>query len=60
MDDVETYWERGAGATVPRIKGINHNLAVYGWDLRDALEYTAKILEKSIERPTDAFFKQIV
>jgi len=51
---------RGGGATVPRIKGINHNLAVYGWDLRDALEYTAKILEKSIERPTDAFFKQIV
>lgn len=60
MDDVEDYWESGAGSTVPRIKGINHNLAVYGWDLRDALGYTAETLEESIEQPTDAFFKQIV
>jgi hypothetical protein len=60
MDDVEDYWERGAGSTVPRIKGINHNLAVYGWDLRDALDYTAEILEGSIEQPTEAIFKQIV
>ena len=60
MDDVEDYWERGAGSTVPRIKGINHNLAVYGWDLRDALVTTAEMMEARILQPTDAFFKQIV
>ena len=60
MDDVEDYWERGAGSTVPRIKGINHNLAVYGWDLRDALEYTAEMLEESIDEPRNHFVKQIV
>jgi lysophospholipase L1-like esterase len=60
MDDVEDYWERGAGSTVPRIKGINHNLAVYGWDLRDALVTTAEMLETKILQPTDHFFKQII
>ena len=60
MDDVEDYWERGAGSTVPRIKGINHNLAVYGWDLRDALVTTAETMEAKILQPTDHFFKQII
>jgi hypothetical protein len=48
------------GSAVPRIKGINHNLAVYGWDLRDVLEYTAKMLEEKVLQPTDHLFKQIV
>ena len=60
MDEVEDYWERGAGSTVPRIKGINHNLGIYGWDLRDALVRTAEMLEAQILEPTDHFFKQIV
>ena len=60
MDRVEDHWERGPGAHVPRIAGINHNLSVYGWDLRDALVRTAQMLESWIDKPTDAFFKQIV
>jgi hypothetical protein len=60
MDDVEDYWERGAGSTVPRIKGINHNLAVYGWNLRDALVTTAEMMEAKILQPTDHFLKQII
>jgi len=60
MDDVEDYWERGAGSTVPRIKGINHNLAVYGWNLRDALVTTAEMMEAKILRPTDHLLKQII
>ncbi|MDQ3238822.1 MAG: hypothetical protein M3Q54_14995 [Actinomycetota bacterium] len=60
MDRVEDHWERGPGASVPRIAGINHNLSVYGWDLRDALETTADTLKGWIEQPTDAYFKQIV
>lgn len=60
MDDVEDYWERGAGSSVPNIRGINHNLAVYGWDLRDALVTTAATLEEKVLQPTDHFLKQIV
>lgn len=60
MDQVEDHWERGPGAGVPRIAGINHNLSVYGWDLRDALVRTAEMLESWIDEPTDALFKQIV
>lgn len=60
MDDVEDHWERGAGSRVPRIAGIQHNLSVYGWDLRDALEVTAERLDSRIDEPTDALFKQIV
>jgi hypothetical protein len=60
MDEAEDYWERGAGSTVPRIKGINHNLAMYGWDLRDAMVLTAEMLEGWIIEPTDHFVKQII
>jgi len=60
MDRVEDHWERGPGSHVPRIAGINHNLSVYGWDLRDALVRTAEMMEGWIDEPTDAFFKQIV
>src|SRR5918995_3793414 len=60
MDDVEDYWERGAGSTVPRIKGINHNLAVYGWNLRDALVTTAEMMEAKIRKRTDHLLKQII
>src|SRR5262245_41050829 len=42
----EDYWERGAGARTPRGRGINHNLAVYGWDLRDALSRDADACRK--------------
>lgn len=60
MDDVEDYWERGAGSTPPREETINHALAVYGWDLRDALDRTATTLEKAIKTPKDDPVKQIV
>jgi hypothetical protein len=60
MDEVEDYWERGAGSTVPNIEGINHNLAIYGWDLRDTLVYTAEKLEAKMVAPSDHYFKQII
>lgn len=60
MDQVEDWWERGPGSRVPNVAGINHNLGVYGWDLRDTLERTAQTLERAIEEPRDHFFKQIV
>lgn len=60
MDEVEDWWERAAGSRVPNTKGINHNLGVYGWDLRDTLEKTADWLRRRIEEPEDDLFRQIV
>ena len=60
MDEIEDHWERGPGATAPVIAGFNHCLAVYGWDLRDALSRTAKSCEKSIATPNDSLLDQIV
>ncbi len=37
MNDIEEYWERGPGAAVPNVGGYNHALAVFSWDLYDAL-----------------------
>jgi hypothetical protein len=42
LSKAEEHWDGGAGSTVPSERGpINHNLGIYGWDLRDALERTA-------------------
>jgi hypothetical protein len=41
LAEAEAWWDRGPGATVPPGRGINHNLGIYGWDLRDALSRTA-------------------
>jgi hypothetical protein len=62
MDEVEDYWERET-ITNPRIqRGINHNLAVYGWDLRNTLSRTAKTCQDIIKDhpPKDDFLRQVV
>ena len=59
-DRVEDWWERGPGSVAPNLAGINHNLGIYGWDLRDALTRTAKDCARDIEDDTDALFKQVV
>lgn len=43
LDALENYWERGAGAVFSSRGQINHNLAVYGWDLRNTLSRNADI-----------------
>lgn len=60
MARVEDWWERGLGTRVAKLRGSNHNLAVYGWDLRDTLELTANKIEKRIGKPKDHLFRQIV
>lgn len=60
MDRVEDWWERGPGTRVPNVAGINHNLGVYGWDLRDTLERTTDVLESQIAEPTDHLFQQVI
>jgi hypothetical protein len=60
MDEVEDYWERGPGRLPPRLDRYNHDLAVYGWDLRDVLSRTAAKAERAVQRPNDALFDQLV
>lgn len=59
MDEVENYWERGAGNDLSpanassrqerKRKGINHNLAVYGWAIQDIHRRTADTCEHAIQ-----------
>jgi hypothetical protein len=41
VDGNEDYWERGDGADPPPIDVHYDNLGIYGWDVRDAVSYTA-------------------
>ncbi|MCA6562479.1 MAG: hypothetical protein ACK47D_03895 [Pseudanabaena sp.] len=62
LDANEDYWERGQGLQLPTQKDINHNLAVYGWDLCNTLLRNADICKKEIDDhpPKDDFLQQIV
>jgi hypothetical protein len=62
MDSTEDYWERGRGLDLPTHSLINHNLAVYGWDLRNTLSRTADICQQEINNnpPKDDFLQQVV
>lgn len=60
LDQVEDYWERGPGAQPPAPAAINHVLAVYGWDLRDALVRTTDSCALEIGPTSDDLVHQIV
>ncbi|HEY9874076.1 MAG TPA: hypothetical protein V6D12_11600 [Candidatus Obscuribacterales bacterium] len=62
MDEVEDYWERGEGANFPFQRGINHNLGVYGWDLRNIMSRSAKTCLDVIRNnpPKDDYLRQVV
>jgi hypothetical protein len=60
MDQIEDYWERGPGATPPLGQGIQHDLGIYAWDLRDVLARTARSCAAEIKKPHDDLILQIV
>jgi hypothetical protein len=60
MDKIEDWWERGGGTSIPNVAGINHNLAIYGWDVRDALARTFKVCQDGIKKPKDDLLSQMV
>jgi hypothetical protein len=60
MDEIEDYWERGPGAAPAKPVGINHNLGVYGWDIRDALDRTSAYCAKALQTPKDDWIDQVV
>src|SRR3989344_960463 len=45
MSEIADYWQLGAGVEAPLTSAIMHNLAICGWDIRDALSRTAKNLK---------------
>lgn len=60
MDQVEDYWERGPGSRNPVVAPPRHLLAVYGWDLRDALERTPDRELAAVRPPRDDLVNQLV
>lgn len=62
LDINENYWERGEGSLFPIQQGINHNLAVYGWDLRNTISRNADICINLLKKqpPKDDFLRLIV
>lgn len=61
MDDIEDYWERGPGTAPLNYDGDFHNLAVWGFELQDSYQVTAKLCQQAIsqKKPTDNWFTQI-
>jgi hypothetical protein len=49
--EIRHWWENGHGLVIPKRDGIMHNLAVFGWDLRDALSRDANNLRAVIDGP---------
>jgi hypothetical protein len=41
LAEAEHWWDSGPGSVLPPRGPINHNLGIYGWDLRDALSRNA-------------------
>src|SRR5919199_3208879 len=62
LDEVEDYWERGEGSHVPTQGLINHNLAVYGWDLRNTFDRSADNCQAVLNQnpAKDDFLRQVV
>ena len=60
LDGLEDYYERGPGRDIPELAGYMHALAVYGWDLRDALAKSATSCRAMIAKPRDNFLDQMI
>jgi hypothetical protein len=41
LAEAEHWWDTGPGSVIPTRGPINHNLGIYGWDLRDSLSRNA-------------------
>ncbi|OUL27731.1 hypothetical protein [Nostoc sp. 106C] len=62
LDVNENYWERGEGSLFPIQQGINHNLAVYGWDVRNVISRNADICINILKNnpPKDDYLRVMV
>ncbi|MBW4442741.1 MAG: hypothetical protein KME10_16200 [Plectolyngbya sp. WJT66-NPBG17] len=62
LDRSEDFWERSADSLFSARGEINHNLAVYGWDLRNTLSRNADVCLDVVRNSPlkDNFIKQVV
>jgi hypothetical protein len=50
---VKSYWEHGPGSILPRASAsYHHNLAIYGWDVRDAYTRTVGAALAAVTAPS--------
>lgn len=61
MDEIEDYWERGPGTKALNFAGNFHNLAIWGFEIQDAYQVTAKMYEETVakKKPVDDLLLQI-
>ncbi|MBI3177535.1 MAG: hypothetical protein HYZ35_06060 [Chloroflexi bacterium] len=55
MDQVEDYWERGAGSRPVAVSGPYHNLAVWGFKVADAYALTDQYCFDKTRNTADSF-----
>ena len=60
LADAEQWWEYGGGSKEPNLKDILHNLGIFGWDLRDALSFTANVARQRMAAPRDNLFLPLI
>jgi hypothetical protein len=51
LAETEHWWDQGPGSVLPPRGPINHNLGIYGWDLRDALSRNADNAHEGLRTP---------
>lgn len=51
LAEIEQWWDHGPGAVLPPRGPINHNLGIYGWDLRDTLSRNADNAHEGMRTP---------
>jgi len=59
LDLVEDYWERGKGSKAHYQVAVCNNLAVWGFEVRDALTVTEGACRRAIPTPRDNPLKQV-
>jgi len=59
MDRIEDYWERGPGSKPLKYSGHYHNLAVWGFEMQDAYQITARFCKDKTEKASDNWIMQV-
>jgi hypothetical protein len=59
LAEAEHWWD-GPGSVIPKDGPINHNLGIYGWDLRDALSRTVETAHERLRTPNGHHFVPLV
>ena len=55
VNEIEHYWERGPGSRPAGGTRYHHNLAVWGFEIADALDITSDYCESEIPPPRDTW-----